>query len=178
MIRVPRRYWHEPRGLAVWLACVAIIVWRILAAGNASTAPENLREGVHRVRRVVDGDTLLLQSCARVRLQGVDAPETVRQDWPVEPWGQDASAFTKNFVADAGQRVRLTFDLERLDRHGRFLAFVWHGDIMLNEELVRVGLARARTDYRFSIPMKRRLVAAEREARAANRGIWSSRDRL
>jgi micrococcal nuclease len=132
-----------------------------------------MNEGVHRVRRVVDGDTLLLESGARVRLQGIDSPETVRQDWPVEPWGPEASAFTKNFVANARQRVRLTFDLERVDRHDRFLAFVWNGDVMLNEELVRAGLARARTDFRYSSSMKRRLVAAEKEARTAQLGIWS-----
>jgi endonuclease YncB( thermonuclease family) len=45
---------------------------------------------------------------------------------------------------------------------------------MLNEELVRAGLAHARLDYRYSGPMKRRLAAAQAEARRAGRGIWSS----
>lgn len=173
MIRAPRRYWHEPRALALWIAVLAVIAWRIIAVSDESSAPDSIHEGVHRVRRVVDGDTLLLESGARVRLQGIDAPETVRQNWPIEPWGPEASAFTKHFVANAGQRVRLTFDLERIDRHNRFLAFAWNGDTMLNEELVRAGLARARTDYRYSESMKRRLATAEREARAARRGIWS-----
>ena len=173
MTRAPRRYWHEPRALALWLACLAIFVWRIIAAGVDSHAPENLSEGVHRVLRVVDGDTLLLASGARVRLQGIDSPENVREDWPVEPWGPEASAFAKDFVADAGQQVRLTFGLERKDRFDRFLAFVWNGDVMLNEELVRAGLAHARLNYRYSGAMKRRLAAAEKEARAAKRGIWS-----
>ena len=53
--------------------------------------------------------------------------------------------------------MRLTFSLERKDRHDRFLAFVWNGDVMLNEELVRAGLAQARLDYRYSGTMKRRL---------------------
>jgi micrococcal nuclease len=68
----------------------------------------------------------------------------------------------------------LTFSLERKDRHDRFLAFVWNGNVMLNEELVRAGLANARMDYRYAQPMKRRLAAAEREARNAKRGIWST----
>lgn len=172
-IRVPRRYWHEPRALLAWLVGLAIIVWRILTAQDESPAPEILGEGVHQVRRVVDGDTLLLISGARVRLQGIDAPESVRENFPVEAWGPEASDFTKRFVADAGRRVRLTFGLERKDRHDRFLAFVWNGEVLLNEELVRAGLARARLDYRYSSPMKRRLAAAEEEARAAKRGIWS-----
>ncbi len=69
--------------------------------------------------------------------------------------------------------MRLTFGLERRDRHDRFLAFVWNGEQMLNEELVRAGLAEARLDYRYSGPMKRRLAAAQDEARRAGRGIWS-----
>jgi micrococcal nuclease len=173
-IRVRRRYWREPRGLAILLACLALILWRFATPSDRQLAPENLVEGVHEVHRVVDGDTLLLESGARVRLQGIDTPETVREDWPVEPWGPEASAFTKGFVVDANRQVRLTFSLERKDRHDRFLAFVWNGDVMLNEELVRAGLAHARMDYRYSAPMKRRLAAAEKEARAAERGIWSS----
>ncbi len=173
MYRASRRYWREHRGLALWLVCLALVIWRLVAADGGQPVPEGLDEGVHRVRRVVDGDTLLLESGARVRLQGIDTPETVLEDHPVEAWGPEASAFAKDFVADAGQQVRLTFSLERKDRHDRFLAFVWNGDVMLNEELVRAGLAHARLDYRYSGPMKRRLAAAEKEARAAKRGIWS-----
>jgi micrococcal nuclease len=152
MIRAQHRYWHEPRALAMWLACLAIIIWRIIATGDEPGAPERLDEGVHRVRRVVDGDTLLLESGARVRLQGIDAPESVRPNSPVQPWGPEASAFAKDFVADAGQRVRLTFSLERKDRHDRFLAFVWNGDVMLNEQLVRAGLAHARLTIATAFP--------------------------
>lgn len=174
--QVPRRYWREPRGLLMWLVGLAIILWRVFTPSeDQPPAPAVLNEGMHQVRRVVDGDTLLLESGARVRLQGIDAPETVREDWPVEPWGPEASAFTKGFITDANRRVRLTFSVERKDRHDRYLAFVWDGDVMLNEELVRAGLANARMDYRYSGSMKRRLATAEKEARAAKRGIWSGK---
>jgi micrococcal nuclease len=113
-----------------------------------------------------------------VRLQGIDTPETVLEDSPVEAWGPEASQFTKDFVERAGQRVRLTFSLERKDRQDRFLAFVWDGDVMLNEELVRAGLADARLDYRYSGTMKRRLERAEEEAKKAGRGIWSAQAAL
>ena len=69
--------------------------------------------------------------------------------------------------------MRLTFSLERQDRFDRFLAFVWDDDRMLNEELVRAGLAQARLDYRYSGLMKQRLAKAQDEARRAGRGIWS-----
>ncbi|HJQ78713.1 MAG TPA: thermonuclease family protein [Lacipirellulaceae bacterium] len=174
MKRFPRPYWREPRGIALGGACALLIVWRVVALNSAPSGPDFLAEGMHEVRRVVDGDTLLLASGARVRLQGIDTPETVREGFDVETWGPQASQFTKQFVDRAENRVRLTFSLERKDHYDRFLAFVWDGDVMLNEELVRAGLAHARLDYRYSGPMKTRLARAQDEARRAGRGLWSS----
>jgi micrococcal nuclease len=168
----PRRYWHEHRGAALWFLLL-LAVWRAYSA-TAPASPERLEEGIHEVRRAVDGDALLLASGARVRLQGVNTPETVKPNFPVEAWGPEASQFTKDFIEKAGHRVRLTFSLERKDRYDRFLAFVWNGDVMLNEELVRAGLAYARRDYRYSEAMKRRFSRAQDEARRAGRGIWSA----
>jgi micrococcal nuclease len=174
MLRKPRRYWRQPRPLAFFLLCCMLVLWRIYAApGEAVPPPEALDEGLHHVRRVIDGDTLLLESGARVRLQGIDTPETVKEDAPVEAWGPEASQFAKDFIDRADQCVRLTFSLERKDRHDRFLAFVWNGEVMLNEELVRAGLAHARLDYRYSSAIKRRLSIAQEEARKAGRGLWS-----
>jgi micrococcal nuclease len=174
MNRPQRPYYRQPRGLVFCVLCVLVILWRIVAFNAAPVVPEMLAEGMHEVRRVVDGDTLLLDSGARVRLQGIDTPETVREGFVVETWGPQASQFTKEFINRAGRRVRLTFSLERKDRYDRFLAFVWDGDVMLNEELVRAGLAHARLGYRYSGPMKNRLAKAQDEARRAGRGIWSS----
>ena len=143
MRRSPRPYRREPRrALASGSSAALVVIWRIWRVEQAPAGPELLEEGIHVVRRVVDGDTLLLTSGARVRLQGIDTPETVREDFAVEPWGPEASQFTKDFIAHADNRVRLTFSLERNDRHDRFLAFVWNGERMLNEELVRAGLAQ------------------------------------
>ncbi len=137
--------------------------------------PETLAEGVHQIERVVDGDTLLLASGARVRLIGVDCPETVRPEHPVEPWGLEAAQFTREFVV-AG-RVRLQFDRERIDRFGRFLAYAFVGEQMLNEELVRAGLARVEHRFHYSQSIERRFDRAEEEARLARRGIWSDKRR-
>jgi micrococcal nuclease len=170
--RPPRRYWHEHRGTALWLILLLFAVWRAYSTA-APAPPEQLAEGIHEVSRAVDGDTLLLASGARIRLQGVNTPETVKPDHPVEAWGPEASQFTKDFIEKAGHRVRLTFSLERKDRYDRFLAYVWDGDVMLNEELLRAGLAYARRDYRYSDTMKRRFTGAQEEAQRAGRGIWS-----
>jgi micrococcal nuclease len=135
------------------------------------SSPDTISEGFYEVQRVIDGDTLQLTNGARVRLIGADTPETVKPNTPVEPWGPEATQFTKDFVA--GGTVRLQMDRERVDKYDRFLAYVWVAEQMLNEELIRNGLARARTGYAFSDAMKTRFRRAEKEARDAGRGVWS-----
>jgi micrococcal nuclease len=173
--RSSRRYWYDYRAEAFWIVCLLLLSWRAYSVATSESVPELLSEGPHEVRRVIDGDTLLLASGARVRLQGIDAPESVTPERPVEAWGPEASQFAKDFVDRAGGQVRLTFGLERKDRFDRFLAFVWDGDVMLNEELLRAGLAQARLGFRYSGDLKSRFAKAEEEARRAGRGIWSNR---
>ena len=121
---------------------------------------------------MVDGDTIIVFPEAVIRLIGVNTPETVRPEHPVEPWGPEATAFTKHFLC-AGT-VRLSFDRERVDRYGRFLAYVWVGDEMLNEALLRAGLARYEPQFRYSESVKRRFRQAEQVAKREGLGIWSS----
>lgn len=127
--------------------------------------------GPRTVERVVDGDTLIVEGNVRVRLIGVNAPESVKPEHPVEPWGPEASEFTRNFLASGP--VRLSFDRERVDQYGRQLAYVWVGQRLLNEELLRAGLARWEPNYQYQEPMKQRFRKAQKEAQAARRGIWS-----
>lgn len=162
--------YYRRRLIGIALAALAAAVL-YYARRPDEAPPPALTEGPYAVRRVVDGDTLLLANKARVRLIGADAPETVKPNSPVEPWGPEASQFTQDFVA--GGEVHLQMDRERVDRYGRFLAYVWVGDRMLNEELIRAGLARARTEFRYAESMKTRFRRAEEEARRARRGIWS-----
>lgn len=155
----------------VLLIALALVRW--WQSQHETPPPDSLAEGVYAVERVDDGDTLLLVNRARVRLIGVDTPETVKPDWPVERFGPEASEFTRRFVDEAGGMLRLEFDLERTDRYGRFLAYAFGGQRMLNEELIRAGLGRAETGFRYAAAMKTRFRRAEDEARAARRGIWS-----
>lgn len=152
------------------------------SAPTASTADAlrpvpDVETGV--VERCVDGDTLIVRfddgTTERVRLIGANTPETVKPNSPVEPFGPEASAFTKRRVEDAGGAIRLVADGDRRDKYGRRLAFVYLADseISLNEELTRAGFARAQTQYRFSSEMKRKLTAAEDAARREKLGIHS-----
>lgn len=157
------------------IVAILLVAWVLVRLWQSARWPDEpivLCEGVYQVARVVDGDTLLLSSGARIRLQGIDTPETVKPNHPVQPWGPQATDFTRRLVS--GKQVRLQFDPERLDRHGRLLAYVWIEDRLLNEELLRAGLARAQPQYRFSPTMRRRFLRAEQEARDARRGMWSN----
>jgi len=178
MRRYRRSYWRE---LAALVGVIVLALLRWWSGDWTDVQPPNapvgapLPAGVYRVERVVDGDTMLLEGHRRLRLQGVNSPESVKPDWPVEPWGPEASAFTKQFVRDAGGKLRLEIDGESVDQHGRYLAFAWNGDCLLNEELVREGLARATLGYDFSPRKKELLRKAQQEAKRERRGIWSGR---
>jgi micrococcal nuclease len=170
--RLPRRSWQALLLTALLLVLAALQQWRPQLF--SPSPPGALAPGTYRVARVVDGDTLIIADPReRVRLIGADAPETVKRNWPVEPWGPEASAFTKKFLS--GGEVRLEFDSQRRDKYGRILAYVWVGKRLLNEELILAGLARAEPQYHYAAAMKRRFLHAQAEARAARRGIWSKR---
>jgi len=126
------------------------------------------------VRRVVDGDTLVLENKERVRLIGVDNPETKHPRKPVEYYGREASAFTKKLVQ--GKRVRLEFDqanahLGHKDKYRRTLAYVFLEDgTFLNAEIVKQGFGFAYTRFPFKYMDEFR--GHQREAREKGRGLW------
>ena len=169
--RLASRRLPSRRLLAAALVLLVVVLLRLADQFAPIAPPDSLQPGMHQVERVVDGDTLLLVGGARVRLIGADTPETVKPDHQVEPFGPEATAFTEQFVAEGFGQVRLEFDGPRKDKYDRFLATVWVGDRMLNEELLRAGLARLRDNYRFSPPLKVRLQIAYQAAKLAQRGL-------
>jgi len=149
---------------------------------SRSTAP--IEEGVFELVRVVDGDTLIVGDSTdrakqyRVRLIGADTPEVVRPNTPIEPFGQEASDFTKTMIAEASNQVRIAFDGEQVDRYNRVLAMVYltmpdGREVWLNELLIREGLAHARLEYRYSQGSKLAFALAEVEARKNKKNLWN-----
>ena len=102
----------------------------------------------------MDGDTLVLGTGERVRLIGVDTPETKHPNKPVEYFGKKASAFTKRMAE--GKRIRLEYDqanahLGHKDRYGCTLAYIFlEDDTLLNAEIIRQGYGHAYTQFPFS----------------------------
>ena len=120
--------------------------------------------------RVIDGDTIELDGGERVRLIGVDTPETVDPRRPVQYFGKEASAFTRRMVE--GKDVRIAQDQESRDQYGRTLAYVYLPDgTFLNAEIIRQGYGHAYT--RFPYRYQRQFVQLEREARENGRGLWA-----
>ena len=157
-------------GSAVLLAIVALLVLRPWEPG-----PETLpRVAVAEVTRVVDGDTIEARidgQVGDVRLIGIDTPETVKPDTPVQCYGPRASRFTHRLLE--GRTVRLVFGAERRDVYGRLLAYVRLGPRFVNAAIVRRGLARSLTippNDRYA-PLFQRL---ERDAARAGRGLWGA----
>jgi micrococcal nuclease len=167
--RFRRRRPYVWLGLAVFAALLALRSWQY---AQRTLPPEMLDEGPHQVAEIIDGDTLRLANKAVVRLVGADAPYLPSPGRAPNRGAIEAAEFTRQFIGD--QPVRLVFDRERLDRQGHFLAYVYVWPRYLNEELLRAGLARVRMPASFSASRKRVLDQAEREAREARRGIWST----
>lgn len=142
----------------------AVLTW--LLAGTAAPAE------AQRVRQVIDGDTITVSGVGVVRLIGVDAPEKTGSYRESEPFGDAATKCLKALVD--GQIVRLEYDGPRKDQYGRTLAYVVLPDgRTANEEIIRAGFAE--TYRRFDFVKKPRFQAAEREAKAAKRGMWATR---
>ena len=165
------------RATTLFFAFACWVFLSILLAGSLFFATPALTQTSQTVtvERVVDGDTIEVNPAVSgtedVRLLGVDTPETVDPNEPVEPYGPEASAFTKRQLE--GKRVTLTFDQEKTDQYGRALAYVrisGQGETF-NETLLRQGYAQLEIvapNDSFESSFRQ----AQDEARQADRGIW------
>lgn len=157
------------------LAVLAVVLYLLFSGGDDGD-PEATKAGsvTAEVTRVVDGDTVEIDLDGReedLRYIGVDTPESVKPDAPVECFGPEASELNAELVE--GETVRLVFDAERRDVYERLLAYVYVGDTFVNAELVRRGYATTLT-----IPPNDRFAGMfdrlQREASAAGRGLWGA----
>lgn len=129
------------------------------------------------VLRVVDGDTIVADidgNRERVRLIGIDTPESVKPNSPVECYGKEASAHTKDLLAD-GTPIRLVLDVEERDRYGRLLAYVYRASDgeFINLTLAEDGYAGLLT-YPPNVAHVDEFRAAVASARRGGIGLWSA----
>lgn len=128
-------------------------------------------DDVYTVKSVIDGDTIILEdiSSTNVRYLGIDSPEVGSLDAPGDPLSDEARRINKDLVD--GKRIRLEFDKERFDSYGRTLAYVFVGDIFVNEQILRSGLAKGLI-IQPNDKYAERLLKAEKEAKDGRSGIW------
>jgi micrococcal nuclease len=159
-------------GSLVLLALISLVLLRPWEQVHLGDPPP--RAATAYVLRAVDGDTIEVRLDGHdedVRYIGVDTPETVKPDTPVQCFGPGAHRFNDRLVTH--RRVRLVFGVERRDVYGRLLAYVYLGKRFVNAELARRGFARTLTippNDRFARRFKRLQTAAAR----VGRGLWGA----
>ncbi len=123
------------------------------------------------VKRVIDGDTIVLENGEHIRLIGVDTPELHHPKKPVQYFAKEAREFTVKECL--GKMVRIEFDWQKKDKYGRTLGYVYFPDgTCLNKEIIRNGYGYAYTRFPFrELNLYRNL---ERDARENGKGLWSS----
>jgi micrococcal nuclease len=168
------------RWLAVVFLVMPVVVFVFAAPRLITTAtdtdPSSPRFDV--VARVVDGDTLVMRFGERIRLIGVDTPESVHPKKRVEHFAKEATEFTRKMVE--GKSVRLEFDPANAranhkdnTEQKRTLAYLYLRDgTFLNAEIIRQGYGFALTRYPFKYMEEFRRL--EREAREQGRGLWKA----
>ncbi|MDQ3094198.1 MAG: thermonuclease family protein [bacterium] len=138
-------------------------------------AEESVPIGYYKVLSVADGDTIVIDMNSieeRIRLVGVDTPETHHPELPVQCFGEAASKYTQDLLE--GKSVRLVADSQgtNRDRYQRLLRYVYTSDnTLVNLNLIEQGYGFAYLGFPFD--MMDQFAAAEKTARQNNKGLWS-----
>ena len=121
---------------------------------------------------VVDGDTIhvdLLGDDVTIRIIGIDTPEKDGPYTQQECFGDESTRYTEDALG--GRDVELEFDVERIDRFERTLAYIWVGDSLFNEAILREGYAVVAT-FPPNVRYVERFIEAQRAARDDGAGLW------
>jgi len=129
------------------------------------------------VSRIIDGDTIEVTHGSEkltIRYIGINTPETVKPNSPIECFGKQASAYNKEILQ--GQEVTLESDIQDKDRYGRLLRYIYfkdkgNGSVMVNKKLVEEGYAYA-SSYPPNVKYQDEFKEAERKARGNKKGLW------
>lgn len=140
----------------------------------SQSAVESLEGERVLVSKVIDGDTIELENGSKVRLIGVDTPETVDPRRPVGCFGKEASNETKKLLS--GKMVILQKDVSETDKYNRLLRYVYlplrsGQTLFVNDYLIREGFAVSLT-YPPDVKFTEQFLQAEKQAREQKRGLW------
>lgn len=152
--------------------------WRlfVLAAlfflGAVASHAAPIRTVTATIIKISDGDTVQAVTPEgtkqKVRLYGIDAPETPKGKIPGEPFGNDS----RNYLASLVNQQLVRVEIRDIDRYRRTVAVLWLGERNVNQEMISAGLAEAYREY-LQQPYRGPFLQAEQEAKAKGKGIWS-----
>lgn len=140
-----------------------------LGQKEVQTSPQVIgeeKEVGKNVAKVIDGDTIVLESGETIRYIGIDAPEVSLGE---ECFAKEATKANEELVL--GKEIRLEKDVSEKDKYNRLLRYVWVGSTFVNESLVKEGFARF-SSYPPDVKYQDLFKAAEQDARENNRGLW------
>ncbi|MDF2548799.1 MAG: hypothetical protein K0R93_3697 [Anaerosolibacter sp.] len=163
---VPARFIAEALGANVgWDGNTKTVIIKSTADDAVTT---------YKITKIVDGDTIEIDyngTKERVRLIGVDTPESVHPDATRNSeYGKVASEFSNKQLD--GKTVTLEFDVQERDKYGRLLAYVYVDGIMYNKILVSEGYAKVAT-FPPNVKYVADFTALEKQAREQNKGLWA-----
>jgi len=170
----------------------------VLLFGNVAQAAAVRLPKLGRVRRALDGDTVVVRASSKnynVRLIGVDAPElytsaeldrdttlTRQEKRTLIELGKKSAKFTDKLCRT--KSCKLEYDQANAaeghrDAYGRLLAYLWIKDrkgkpILVNAQIIRQGYARAYVQYPFDKDFRDLFTRLQQEARAGRRGLWAA----
>ena len=139
----------------------------------------NDREGLPEsalVEEAIDGDTVRISGGKLVRYIGIDAPELRRKSggrWIYDPTPFSKEAYAVNKRLVEGKNVRLEYDKEKTDKYNRILAYLYVGDIFVNGEMIKTGLARA-SIYPPNAKYAGLFMGLEKDAKESKMGMWGA----
>lgn len=172
-------YWRRHK-IKFLLFVVILLIVVATQSGWLNSTTKNLQQndpGLYTIVRYVDGDTVDVNmngSIETVRFIGVDTPETHKPNTPVQCYGPEAAAHTKEVISKFG-KVRLQADPldTNRDRYGRLLRYIYLPDgTLLDEQIIQQGYGFAYLSFPFS--KKDQFAADEKAAQTAKLGLWSA----
>jgi len=149
--------------ILVWFTIHSFRITQISPISLITSSPQTFTFA--KVTRVIDGDTFVIDTGAHVRYIGMNAPEMN----PLECYATEATEIDKNLVL--GKEVKLVKDVSETDKYGRLLRFVYIGNQMIDDELVKVGAAKIET-VPPDVEFKDQFLQSQNFAKENKLGLW------
>jgi micrococcal nuclease len=155
---------------------IGLLLFFVAALVSIRETQNNQPKDTYSVKKVIDGDTIEIErygKAEKVRMIGIDTPETLDPRKPVQCFGKEASDKSKDLLS--GGRVRLEFDpiVGEKDKYNRLLAYVWSDNELVNLKLIKEGYANEYTYRSQSYKYQNEFKNAQTVAKESSIGLWS-----